>query len=134
MERQWRGSEGTFSNKLDLPFKKFDLEYSVCVLAAMEVGSAADGDCFFDRRVLEESGGDFFAASSQFFIPAAVCCCYDDEAVLGRSSSTASLPPILQAEGRLLPPSLLAKLASTRARSTSVLEALLPRYGWLPLR
>jgi hypothetical protein len=71
----------------------------------MEVGSTAGGDGFFDWRVLEESGGDFCAASSLFFIP--VCA---DGVAVGSSSSTASLPPILQAEGWPLPPSLLAKV------------------------
>jgi hypothetical protein len=110
MEWQWCGSEGTSANKLVFPFKKFNLEFAVCVLAAMEVGSAADSDCFCDWSVLEESGGDFCAASSSFFISAAGCCCYADGAAVGRSSSMTSLSPIHQAEGRLLPPSLLAKI------------------------
>ena len=57
MGRWWRGSEGASSNKLDFPSKKSDLECSVCVLAAMEAGSAADGGCFFDWQVLGDSGG-----------------------------------------------------------------------------
>ena len=108
MERQRRGSEGDSLNKLDLPFKMFDLELSICGLAAMEVGGDAEG-CFFDWQVLKESGGDFVAASSPFFIPAVVCCCSADGAADGSSSSTAYLPPIFQAERRLLPPSLLEK-------------------------
>ena len=74
----------------------------------MEAGRDVDGACFFDWQVLEESGGDFFAALLPIFVSVAACCCYADGAAFGRASSTASLPPILQAEGRPLPPSLLA--------------------------
>ena len=110
MGRWWGGSEGASTlNKLDFPSKKSDVECSVLVLAAMEVGSADDGGYFFDLQVLEESGGDFYAGSPGKFISADVCCCFADGAASGRASSTASSPPILQAEGRPLPPSRLAK-------------------------
>ena len=53
-------------------------------------------------------GGGSFAALLPIFVSVAACCCYAEGAAAGRASSTASLPSILQAEGRPLPPSLLA--------------------------
>jgi len=113
MGRSWCGSEDASSNKLDLPFKKSDLEQSVCVLATMEVGSALGGDGFFDWRVLEESGGVSVqlrhCSSSQFVLM---------ELLLGVHHRRHPCRRFCRPKGGHSLPRCWQRLVSTRALST----------------